>query len=111
MGKHYTGPKYFYGAWLSLGKLFFVLHINNVAYERDMTDFFKFYIGWDTLHRKLGEALYSLFELRWSKSRGAQYNNAKSGFEFHFSFGKWFLAKNATYTMYNIFGKSRTYFK
>jgi hypothetical protein len=96
----YRGPKYFYGAWLSLGRLFFILHIKNDAYERDMSDLFKFYIGWDSPDRKIGEALYTLFELRWSR-----YDT--SGIEFTFQFGRWFFTKGPHHTLYDIFGKRK----
>jgi len=115
MGKYYKGPKYFYGSWLSLGKVFFVLHINNAAYERDMTDLFRFYIGWDTLRRTEGEALYPVFELRWSKHSKAlrilNNNKTKPAIEFAFQFLHWHYLNGPYNTSYSIFRRQKYDYK
>lgn len=109
MGQNYKGPKYFYGAWLSLGRLFIVLHINNVAYERDARDLFKFYIGYNTPGLEQGMALATIFELRWSITRKASYHlegkKGKPAIEFYFQFARWFYMNSPFDTLYDIFGK------
>ena len=105
----YRGPKWFYGSWLSLGRLFLVLHINNEAYERDMTDIFRFYIGYDTPDREQGMALATIFELRWSRHKKAEYyhkgKKGKLAIEFYFQFLKWYYLNSPFNTLYDIFGK------
>ena len=110
MGKNYTGPRYFYGNWLSLGRLFFLLHINNQTYnERHVTDLFRFYIGWDTPRGQGGKALYPIFELRWATSKDAFYlKTNKPAIEFCFQFLNWHYLNGPCNFSYNIFGKRRS---